>query len=320
MSQRLGLSRVAAAAVLASSTLAACGSAYEEPSAGDAIAMEEDMGPGLADDSEIGTLEQRLQNCSNPDGTNAVMAAFAVAVGQELKRWEATKDFVMFTTSGQSESSPGRQQAIKLTSGTGPDGKPRGKSRCADGKCAEVQAILDMQYEQARGKVYIQGETSKNRVLLDPAALRSRLVAKAVYEQKACDDNAKDGDPNRCPREAHQLAPVGVVSLGGCGPHFKFAVKKDNGATLSYPAQLKGKLTFADQTNGWVDFRNLGGGYVAIDPTYGLNSAATTSSGNCMAACTRISKTSIAGQCCSCGGATRKFARSAWSATTFLCQ
>ena len=314
-------SHVAALAALAWGALSACGSAVEEDRpVEEAIASDGLDSRVTSDDGEIKTLEQRLQNCSNPDGTNAVMAAFAVAVGHELTRWEATKDFVMFTTSGQSESSPGRQQAIKLTSGTGPDGKPRGKSRCADGKCAEVQAILDMQYEQARGKVYIQGESSKNKVLLDPAALRSRLVAKAVYEQKTCDDNAKDGDASRCPKEAHQLTPVGVVSLGGCGPHYKFAVKKDNGGTLQYPAQLKGKLTFADQTNGWVDFRNLGGGFVAIDPTYGLNAAATTSTGNCVATCTRISKTAIAGQCCSCGGANRKFARSPWSATTFLCQ
>ncbi|HTV24697.1 MAG TPA: hypothetical protein VMG12_38660 [Polyangiaceae bacterium] len=271
-------------------------------------------------DGELGSLEQALQNCANPDGTNAVMAAFAVAVGQELKRWESTKDFVMFTTSGQSESSPGMQQAIKLTSGTGPDGKPRGKSRCADGKCAKVQAILDMQYEQARGKIYIQGETSQNKVLLDPAALRSRMVAKANYEQKTCDDNAKDGDANRCPKEAHVLTPIGTVSLGGCGVHYKFGVKKDTGAALQYPAQLKGKLTFADQTNGWVDFRNLGGGYVAIDPTSGLNEGVTTTSGSCTSGCTRISTTNVAGQCCSCGGATKKFVKTTFNANTYLCQ
>lgn len=271
-------------------------------------------------DVELGSLEQQLQNCANPDGTNAVMAAFAVAVGQELGRWQSTKDFVMFTTSGQSESSPGRQQAIKLTSGTGPDGKPRGKSRCADGKCAGVQAILDMQYEQARGQIYIQGESSTKKVLLDPAALRSRMVAKANYEQKTCDDNAKDGDSGRCPKEAHQLTPVGTVSLGGCGVHYKFAVKKEGGAALSYPAQLKHKLVFADQANGWVDFRNLGGGFVAIDPTFGLNAGVSTSSGSCTSACTKISTSNIAGQCCSCGGANKKFVKASYSATTYICK
>ncbi len=309
-------------ALLTATSMLGCGagSFEDEMTPTEDGSVEIDADAAGEEELELAALEQRLQNCANPDGTNAVMAAFAVAVGQELKRWQSTKDFVMFTTSGQSESSPGRQQAIKLTSGTGPDGKPRGKSRCADGKCAGVQAILDMQYEQVRGKIYIQGESSKNKTLLDPAALRSRMVAKANYEQAACDANAKDNDANRCPKEAHLLAPVGTVSLGGCGVHYKFSVKKDASGTLLYPGQLKHKLVFADHTNGWVDFRNLGGGFVAIDPTYGLNEGVNTSTGSCTAACTKISKSSAAGQCCSCGGATKKFKKSAWSATTFLCQ
>lgn len=317
--------RAASIALLTALAVTACGSGdfegWHTAEQGRATPIEEGSATGAEDESsEIGALEQQLQNCANPDGTNSVMAAFAVAVGQELGRWQATKDFVMFGTSGWSESSAGPQQAIKLTSGTGPDGKPRGKSRCGDGRCARVQAILDMQYEQARGKIYVQGETSTQKVLLDPAALRSRMVAKAVYEQKACDDNAKDGDPNRCPREAHRLSPMGTVSLGGCGPHYKFQVTKDGGGALQYPAQLKWKLSFADQTNGWVDFRNLGGGYVAIDPIYGLNDGVNSTTGRCSAACTRISLSSIAGQCCSCGGATKKFVRSLWNPSTYLCQ
>jgi len=304
-------------AVLTVATLAGCGAAYEEGIVdGEDTMLEESS----SDELELGSAEQALQNCSNPDGTNAVMAAFAVAVGQELGRWQATKDFEMFTTSGQSESSPGMQQAIRLRTGTGPDGKPRGKSRCADGRCARVQAILDMQYEQARGKIYIQGESSTNKVLLDPAALRSRMVAKANYEQATCDQNAKDNDPLRCPVETHKLVPMGTVNLGGCGLHYKFGVTKDATGTLLYPAQLKWKLTFADQANGWVDFRNLGGGAVAIDPTYGLNDASSTAAGSCAAACTKISLTDVTGQCCACSGLTKKFAKSSWSAATFLCQ
>src|SRR5262245_625466 len=44
---------------------------------------------------ELGQSEQGLMSCSNPDGTNSVMAAFAVAVAQELGRWNASKDFVV---------------------------------------------------------------------------------------------------------------------------------------------------------------------------------------------------------------------------------
>ena len=295
-----------------------CGAGYEDGfDSEDGASLD---GEAASEELELGSTEQALQNCTTPDGTNAVMAAFAVAVGQELGRWQATTDFEMFTTSGLSESSPGMQQAIRLRTGTDSAGKPRGKSRCADGKCARVQALLDMQYEQALNKVWIQGETSTTKVLLDPGALRSRMVSKVNYEQKTCDDAAADNDPNKCPKELHKLTLVGPVSLGGCGVHYKFAVAKDTGATLLYPGQLKWKLTFADQANGWVDFRNLGGGYVAIDPTYGLNDDSTTTSGSCAAACTKVSTTDITGQCCTCSGVNKKFAKSAWSATTFLCQ
>jgi hypothetical protein len=64
----------------------------------------------------------------------------------------------------------------------------------------------------------------------------------------------------------------------------------------------------------------MGGGFVAIDPTYGLNDGADTTSGSCAAACTKVTTTNVAGQCCSCSGVSKKFAKSAWSASTFICQ
>jgi hypothetical protein len=268
-----------------------------------------DENASMDEDMDIGSLEQGLMSCANPDGTNSAMAALAVATAQDLKRWQPTKDFVMFNTSGQSEASAGQQQAIKLTAA--------GKARCADGKCAKVQALLDMQYEQANNKVYFQGSGS-TKVLLSPAALRSRLVAK-LYEQKACDDAPRDNDVNACPVEEHVLTYVGAAK-GSCDTNFTFMAKKTTGAALQYPQQLKNKLKFADQSNPYINFVNLGGGNVSVDPTYGLNDDGTTSAGSCTAACTKISTTSVAGACCSCGGVNKVFVKSAWSGTTFLCQ
>ena len=270
----------------------------------------------IDDSFELGSIQQGLMSCTNPDGTNSAMAALAVAVAQELKRWQPTRDFVMFGTSGRSESSPGPQQAIKLTSGSDALG-PRGKSRCADGKCATVQALLDMQYEQANNKVYFQGSGS-TRTLLSPAALRSRLVAK-LYEQQACDNAARDGEPNSCPKEDHVLS-FQKSEKGSCDTNFFFKATKPNGTPLKYPNQLKHKLRFADHTNPYINFQNLGGGNISVDPTYGLNPDKSTTSGSCTAACTKISTTNVAGQCCSCGGAKKKYAKAAWSAVTYLCQ
>jgi hypothetical protein len=269
------------------------------------------------DDSDYSSGSEALMSCANPDGTNSVMAAFAVAVAQELGRWNASVDFIQNNTSGMSESSSGMQQAIKLASGSNASG-PIGKSRCADGKCARVQALLDMQYDQYNNKIYIQGSGS-TKVLLSPSALRSRMFAK-WNEQKACDQNAKDGDANSCTKEQNVLKYVSSAA-GGCDTNFTFSVKGSTGAALKYPNQLKNELRFADQTNPYINFTNLGNGNISIDPTYGLDDDGTTSTAACMAACTKISvNTNYAGQCCSCGGVNKTFAKSTVNAITYLCQ
>jgi len=267
-------------------------------------------------DSDYSTGSEALMSCTNPDGTNSVMAAFAVAVAQELGRWNASKDFIQNNTSGQSEGSFGSQQAIKLASGSDANG-PIGKSRCADGKCAKVQALLDMQYDQANNKVYVQGSGS-TKVLLNPGALRSRMFAK-WGEQKTCDAAPVDGNNNNCTREQNVLKYVSSAA-GGCDTNFTFSAKGTTGAALKYPNQLKNELKFADSAaNPYINFTNLGNGNVSIDPTYGLDDDGTTSTGSCHGACTKISVTSLAGSCCSCGGVQKHFQKAAWSAVTFLC-
>ena len=273
-------------------------------------------GENASIEADYGQAAQPLMSCSNPDGTNSVMAAFAVAVAQELGRWNASRDFVMNSTSGRSESSFGPQQAIKLASGSDASG-PIGKSRCADGRCAGVQALLDLQYDQYNNLVYVQGSGS-TKVLLSPAALRSRMYAK-WQEQKACDQNARDGDNNSCTREQNSLQYVGSAK-GGCDTNFTFAAKGTNGQALRFPNQLDNQLKFADASNPYINFQNLGNGNVSIDPTYGLDDDGTTSTGACTAACTKISRTSFDGACCSCGGVTTMFHRSPYNSSTFLCK
>ena len=265
----------------------------------------------------LGTSEQPVMNCSNLDGTNSAMAAFAVAVAQDLGRLQVGKDFKVRLGGWQYESQAGNNaETLILTSGSDADGN-KGKSRCSDGKCARVQAILDMQYEQAANKVYFQGSGS-SKVLLNPSALRSRMVSK-FKEQQSFDSRAKDGDSTQAPKEQHKLTFVSAAK-GGCDTMFTFQATKPDGSALKYPAQLKWKLAFADINNPYINFQNLGGGKVAIDPTWGLNEDGTSSGGSCQAICTKISLANVAGQCCSCGGLTKAFAKSSYSATTYLCQ
>jgi hypothetical protein len=274
---------------------------------GDIDLDSEMLDQGAEESMSLGTLEQGLMSCSNPDGANAAMAALAVAVAQDLGRWQTGVDFVQGYNAGE---------LVALASGSNANG-PIGKSRCADGKCARVQALLDMQLDAAANKIYFQGSGS-TKVLLTPQAIRTRMLSK-WREQVNYDQRAKDGVADQPPVEQHKLTFVSAAK-GGCDTNFTFKATTPSGGTLKYPNQLKYKLAFADIYNPNVAFTNLGNGNVSIDPTYGLNEDGTSTSGTCVAACTKITTTNIAGQCCSCGGATKKFVKSAWNAQTFLCQ
>jgi hypothetical protein len=276
--------------------------------AGEALMSEDDT-------LELGTMEQGVMSCTNLDGTNAAMAAFAVAIAKELGRWQVGKDFVVVKSNGITPGTSGQMETLALSSGSDTSG-PKGTSRCTNG-CANINAILAMQYEQASGKVYFQGSGSV-KVLLNPGALRSRMVAK-WREQGSCDSAAKDGDAKVCPKEEHKLTYVSAAK-GGCDTMFTFNVKRTDGTALKYPAQLKHKLRFADQINPYINFTPLANGDISIDPTYGLNPDNSTSSGSCTAACTKVSTTSVAGQCCSCGGVNKTFVKAPFNTSTFLCQ
>jgi hypothetical protein len=291
--------------LLTSTLMTACGSGdMYDPEASEQDGIEEG-----AEDAELGSLEQAIHSCSNPDGTNAVMAALAVAAGHELGRWNTALDF------------DGTGTRLRLTSGTGSDGKPRGSSRCTGGVCLRIAALLTLQNDNATN-VYLQAETSTALTLVNPGALSSRMTAK-WQEQLNVNNGARDGDLNQPPKTAHTLTGAGMTTaLGGCGPHYKFNVAFAATTTnpKPLPGQLKSTLAFADHMNGWVDFRDLGNNVVAIDPTYGLNDEDTTSTGSCTAACTKVSTTNIAGSCCSCGGVNKTFKRSAFSTSVYLCQ
>jgi hypothetical protein len=245
---------------------------------------------------ELGQDEQGLVSCSNSEGTSSTMAAVAVAAAMELKRWQPTKDFAV----GRVDNA----EALVLTA--------TGKARCPGGVCMNTQALLDLQKTAANGKVIFPGN-----VKLDVVALRSRMVAK-FRDQVACEMQPSNGGTTNCPVEEHVLT-FQKAEKGGCDTNFFFKATGTAGKPLKYPAQLKNKLLWADRTNQYIGFQSTGD-VVSIDPTYGLNEAGSTSTGSCTAACTKITASSVAGACCSCNGASKKFAKSTWSATTFICQ
>jgi hypothetical protein len=127
--------------------------------------------------------------------------------------------------------------------------------------------------------------------------------------------------------EPHRLRFNRKEAGGPCGDYYWYDITEPNGMSLDDPASTYIQLIFAGgkQTQSGTDLnpfiaQKVAGNQVAIDPTYGLNESSGTSSGSCTASCLKISTASVIGQCCSCNGVSKKFAKSAWSGTTFVCQ
>jgi hypothetical protein len=252
---------------------------------------EAPMSSDELDDVEFGQSEQSL--CANGDGVNSAMAALAVSAAKELGRWEPTIDFVPMN---------GAPWYTTLTAA--------GKARCADGKCWNTQAILDLQ-KAAPNTVKF------GSVVFNANNFVSTLTAR-WNEQRNCQLRGGTGATN-CSAEQHKLT-FKSKAAGACDTIFTFDAKTPSGGNLTAPAQLKNKLIFVGGTaNPYLAFSSTGT-TVSIDPTYGLNEDGATSAGSCQAACTKISSSSVVGQCCSCNGATKKFAKASWNAQTFLCQ
>jgi len=240
---------------------------------------------------EFGQTEQSM--CANGDGVNSAMAALAVSAAQELGRWEPTTDFLPMN---------GAPWYTQLTA--------TGKSRCSDGKCWRTQAILDLQKAPPNSVKF-------GSVVFNANNFVSTLTAR-WNEQKNCELRGGTGATN-CSAEKHKLTFKSKVP-GACDTLFTFDAKNTSGGNLANPAQLKNKLMFVGGTaNPYLSFSSTGT-TVTIDPTGGLNDDDTTSTGSCQALCTKITTANVAGGCCSCNGATKKFVKSTFNTSVYLCQ
>jgi hypothetical protein len=268
------------------------GAAFEDGTADEASGE-------MSFDPQLGSSEQELlglilpSSCHDITGTDPVLAALAVATATELRRWQPTKDFTISWT-GQ----------LTLTA--------TGKARCADGKCFNTQALLDLQKDAASKAELRPG------VRANPLFIRTALTF-AYARQTTCFSLL--GLPMiGCGVPEHQFKLVGT-DRGTCDTNYWFQVQSPSGVPLSVAdmqALQKGLVWVNAETNKYISFQ-VNGNTVGIDPTYGLNTTTAVSSGACSAACTKISAKDVSGQCCSCNG-TKKYARSSWSATTYLCQ
>jgi hypothetical protein len=178
------------------------------------------------------------------------------------------------------------------------------------GSCRNVQALLDMQKPEANGQVTFPGN-----IKLDTALLKSKLQA-AWNDQMSCNASGS------CNVPAHDLR-FDHVEDGSCDKKYFFSPLKAGTSTFitsSSASTLVNKLRFVGYpSNKMLNFY-MRDGKVSVDPTYGLNEGVTTKSGSCDAACSKFSTGDVSGKCCSCNGATKKYGRSAFNTSFYICQ
>jgi hypothetical protein len=215
-------------------------------------------------DVEVGSQEQAAlsSTCWGRQGINPTKAALAVAMADELGRWEPLKDLV---------SVNGR---VSLAS----------TAKCLKNSCKQTKAILGQQDFTAD-----QNRFSNTSYASD--------LNSSFDRQKNWITNLTQNHPDRLP-PGHKLTKVGSMTLNGaCGPHFIFQVDNADGSAMAAAkAQyMSNALCYYGQdtpgmscgSNPFVGFTQTQTGCpsgrvcVAIDPDDGdAGSGSTTTAGS----------------------------------------
>jgi hypothetical protein len=147
------------------------------------------------------------------------------------------------------------------------------------------------------------------------ALLRS-LLKSNWSAQMSCNSSGQCGAPD------HDLRFL-YSEPGSCDRKFFFnPLRMGTNTRLSFADtdRLKNKLKFVGYPGNKMLNFYIRNGEVSVDPTYGLNEGASASVGSCDAACTKFTSSDVTGRCCSCNGATRRYARSTFNASVYLCK
>lgn len=194
-------------------------------------------------------------NCSSNSGINPTKAALAVAMANELGRWDPVADLTVTW-----------DWKVILSS--------TGEGRCRNG-CANTKAILGLQDVSTTQVI--------NQNVFNPTSFREDLIA-SFSRQKSYIQSLAMNNRSALPEEHVLVKTGGPLSLGtgACGPHYLYQPSKPDGRALDKPANLANALVFFGiySGNNYLAFTTYNGN-VAIDPTDGDNATPVTTSGSC---------------------------------------
>lgn len=215
---------------------------------------------GPEDEPVESQTEGIYASCESATGLKPTKASLAVAMANELRRWEPLTDLTRGWSNGLYQvmlSSAGLQQCAAMGS-----------------SCSNTKAILGLQ-DNSVSQVISQN-------LFNPTAYREDLLA-SFGRQRDRIEHLKKNYPWQLPAP-HKLTKIGGptnLGRGDCGPHWVFRPTTPWGSTYSHPANLSNALYFfGHPENSYLAFTVMNGD-VAIDPIDGDNSSPVTTSGSC---------------------------------------
>ena len=219
-------------------------------------------------DEATGMKELELASaCFTNSGINPMKAALAVAMADELGRWDTTRDLVYV-------GSP--LYMVQLSS----------TAVCIKNACKNTKAILGQQHNA----INLVNPIAVPQTLFNATQFDQELRSALIVQNTRISDLTRN-QPSVLP-PAHKLTKVGGptnLGTGACGPHYVFQVDHTNGTPLTTAEanNMKNALctfgsTACNNTNPYLAFTVTGQGCptgrtcVAIDPTDGDNGSLTT--------------------------------------------
>ena len=219
-------------------------------------------------DESTGSAQEGLASaCYTNSGINPLKAALAVAMADELGRWDPAHDLAYV-------GSP--VYMVQLTS----------TAVCIKNACKNTKAILGQQ----DNKINLSNPVLVPQTLFNATTFDQDLRS-SINVQISRTTDLTNNHPDQLP-VAHKLTKVAGptnLGLGACGPHYVFQIDHTNGTALTTTEAnnmvnalcLYGN-TVCGNNNPYMSFTVTGQGCptgrtcVAIDPTDGDNGSLTT--------------------------------------------
>ena len=227
-----------------------------------ALASASGCTTGVPADGEAidGLSDTVAAGCNTVSGLLPTKASLAIAMANELKRWEPLTDLTRATVNGTTQvalSAAGNAQCNAVGNG-----------------CPNTKGLLGLQ------DTAVSTVISQNR--FNPTGYREDLLSSLQRQQDRI-NHLKQNYPAQLPAP-HTLTKAGGptnLGTGACGPHYLYTPKKPDGSAYPTPANLSNALYFFGYpTNGYLSF-TVTNGNVGIDPIDGDNAAPITASGTC---------------------------------------